>query len=203
MIYTINQINDGKSEAITARDLNNYVKKVDSVDKTDYESLKLTVANKLDKSPEHSHTISAITQLQQQLDDKLSKSTLYSYNSIISDIDQISHINNLNVDSLTIGDDNFDVRFMTEQNQQNIAAKYDEIIGYIHEKAEQIDNIQSLYYSIQDSIAKINESITSINTVLENHKEVITQLCTKCGIELSEENSEVDIGDAPANPDNT
>jgi predicted RND superfamily exporter protein len=195
MIYTINQINDGKSEAITARDLNNYVKKVDSVDKTDYESLKLTVANKLDKSPEHSHTISAITQLQQQLDDKLSKSTLYSYNSIISDIDQISHINNLNVDSLTIGDDNFDVRFMTEQNQQSIAAKYDEIISYIHDQTTQIDNIQSLYYEMKDSIAKINESITSINAVLENHKEVITQLCTKCGIELDNEQSSNSIAD--------
>jgi wobble nucleotide-excising tRNase len=92
---------------------------------------------------------------------------------------------------------------MTEQNQQNIAAKYDEIISYIHDQTTQIDNIQTLYYSIQDAIAKINESISNINAVLENHKEVITQLCTKCGIELSEENSEVDIGDAPANPDNT
>jgi hypothetical protein len=95
MIYTINQINDRKSEV---KDLINYVKKVDSVDKTDYESLKLTVPNKLDKFPEHNHSVSAISQLLQHLDDKLSKSTLYSYSSFISDTDQISHINNLNVD---------------------------------------------------------------------------------------------------------
>jgi uncharacterized protein YoxC len=207
MIYTINQINDGKSEAITAKDLNNYVKKIDSVDKTDYESLKLTVANKLDKSPEHNHNISAISQLQQQLDDKLSKSTLYSYNSIISDIDQISHINNLNVDSLNIGNDNFDVRTMIEHLDQQLTTKYDEIISYIHDQTTQIDNVQTLYYEMKDSFAKINESITelrsnceninaelrsnidSINAVLENHKEVITKLCEKCGIELDNEQS--------------
>jgi peptidoglycan hydrolase CwlO-like protein len=74
---------------------------------------------------------------------------------------------------------------MIESNQQSIAAKYDEIISYIHDQTTQIDNIQSLYYEMKDSIAKINESITSINAVLENHKEVITQLCTKCEIEIA------------------
>jgi hypothetical protein len=194
MIYTINQINDGKSEAITAKDLSNYVKKVDSVDKTDYESLKLTVANKLDKSPEHSHSISAITQLQQQLDDKLSKSTLYSYNSIISDIDQISHINNLNVDSLTIGE--------AKTNITDIYENFDNL----HDIQSNVTELQNKITDLTTAVDKINADISSINAVLANHKEVILELCEKCGIEIdaaNEKNNEsnnitdTDVGEPP------
>jgi methyl-accepting chemotaxis protein len=195
MIYTINQINDGKSEAITARDLNNYVKKVDSVDKTDYESLKLTVANKLDKSPEHSHTISAITQLQQQLDDKLSKSTLYSYNSIISDIDQISHINNLNVDSLTIG-----------EAKTNITDIYENFDNNLHDIQSNVTELQNKFAELQSSLTDLTTAVDNINSVLANHKEVILELCEKCGIEIdasNEKNNEsnnitdTDVGEPP------
>jgi hypothetical protein len=46
---------------------------------------------------------------------------------------------------------------------------------------------------MKDSVSKINESINAINAVLENHKEVITQLCTKCGIELdNNDNNDID-----------
>jgi hypothetical protein len=81
---------------------------------------------------------------------------------------------------------------MIEHLDQQLTTKYDEIISYIHDQTTQIDNVQTLYYEMKDSFAKINESITSINAVLENHKEVITQLCTKCGIELDNDNNDID-----------
>jgi hypothetical protein len=50
------------------------------------------------------------------------------------------------------------VRYLIECDQQSIAAKYDEILSYIHNKAEEIYNIMTLYNSIKDSIKNKRKS---------------------------------------------
>jgi hypothetical protein len=130
MIYTVSEVNNDKVLA-SKNDLYDYAKKTDVPTITDYNQLKITVGNKLDRSPQHTHTIANITDLQSNL------------NELTSKIDTV----------------------IAKQNE-------------------------------------INAAVSSINAVLDNHKEVIIQLCNICGLSIvvDSNNIETDYSDIKEAP---
>ena len=89
-MYTMNNADlGGASGGTISINLTNYALKKDTATKEDFEALKTTVANKLDKSPQHHHKISEIDELQTELNAKYDKGSKYSYNVILSDSEKI------------------------------------------------------------------------------------------------------------------
>ena len=80
------------SETIVKIDLSNYVLKSETATKVDLEELQLIVANKLDKEPMHTHSISEVNQLQTELNSKFDSSKQYSYAVILSDSEKIPYL---------------------------------------------------------------------------------------------------------------
>ena len=90
-MYTVANADSGSSTGTqTVKiDLTNYALKKDTATKEEFEALVNTVANKLDKSPQHHHKISDIDELQTELNAKYDKNSKYSYNVILSDSEKI------------------------------------------------------------------------------------------------------------------
>jgi hypothetical protein len=86
MIYTVSEIDNDKVMA-SKNDLYDYAKKTDVPTIVDYNQLKITVGNKLDRTPQHTHTIANIDDLQTNLDDLTLK-----INNIKSDISDINAV---------------------------------------------------------------------------------------------------------------
>ena len=68
-------VDSGTSSGTTVKiDLANYALKSDTATKVDLEALQTIVANKLDKEPAHTHSISEVDQLQAELNTKVDTS---------------------------------------------------------------------------------------------------------------------------------
>jgi predicted nucleic acid-binding Zn-ribbon protein len=153
-MYTIKQIDSGAtSEGITEEKLTDYAKKTDTVSTTEFNDLVAVVANKLDKTPQHEHNISNVVDLQQQLDDKLSKSTTYSYSTIISDIDKISHIDDLNVNSIAINDEN--VKDVLDNHKEAITQINSDLTETQVELNKSLDNLAGDLSSLEERFEKL------------------------------------------------
>ena len=103
-MFTINNADTGGTTAggTLKIDLTNYALKKDTASKVDLESLKETVANKLDKEPQHHHKISEIDELQTELNAKYDKNNKYSYNVILSDSEKIPLLESTKIINLDI-----------------------------------------------------------------------------------------------------
>ena len=89
-------------------DLTNYALKDDTATKIDIEDLKSKIANKLDKEGSHQHTITDIKELTQTLNTKLDNSVMYSYRTLINDIETIPYLEDVKTPMLTIAKNKLD-----------------------------------------------------------------------------------------------
>ena len=103
-MYTVANADSGSSTGTqTVKiDLTNYALKKDTATKEEFEALVDTVANKLDKEPQHHHKISDIDELQTELNAKYDKNNKYSYNVILSDSEKIPLLENTKIINLDI-----------------------------------------------------------------------------------------------------
>ena len=103
-MYTVANADSGSSTGTqTVKiDLTNYALKKDTATKEEFEALVNTVANKLDKEPQHHHKISDIDELQTELNAKYDKNSKYSYNVILSDSEKIPLLENTKIINLDI-----------------------------------------------------------------------------------------------------
>ena len=106
-MYTVANADSGSSTGTqTVKiDLTNYALKKDTATKEEFEALVNTVANKLDKEPQHHHKISDIDELQTELNAKYDKNNKYSYNVILSDSEKIPLLENTKIINLDIAPD--------------------------------------------------------------------------------------------------
>ena len=106
-MYTVANADSGSSTGTqTVKiDLTNYALKKDTATKEEFEALVNTVANKLDKEPQHHHKISDIDELQTELNAKYDKNSKYSYNVILSDSEKIPLLENTKIINLDIAPD--------------------------------------------------------------------------------------------------
>ena len=106
-MYTVANADSGSSTGTqTVKiDLTNYALKKDTATKEEFEALVNTVANKLDKEPQHHHKISDIDELQTELNAKYDKNSKYSYNVILSDSEKIPLLENTKIINLDITKD--------------------------------------------------------------------------------------------------
>ena len=136
MLYTVDEISSGEAGTVQI-DLSAYAKKNEIGTIIDLDGLKKTIGNKLDKTPEHRHSISAITELSNQLDDKLSKSLTYSFGNLI-DPNSNGTINELTVtNKLTLGETDLQT-FITDTNA--VLKNHYDAIKIIAEKLQLIDS---------------------------------------------------------------
>ena len=103
-MYTVANADSGSSTGTqTVKiDLTNYALKQDTATKVDFDALVNTVANKLDKEPQHHHKISDIDELQTELNAKYDKNSKYSYNVILSDSEKIPLLEHTKIINLDI-----------------------------------------------------------------------------------------------------
>ena len=103
-MYTVANADSGSSTGTqTVKiDLTNYALKKDTATKEEFDALVNTVANKLDKEPQHHHKISDIDELQTELNAKYDKNSKYSYNVILSDSEKIPLLENTKIINLDI-----------------------------------------------------------------------------------------------------
>ena len=149
-MYTVDQINSNNT-GNNQIDLSGYAKKSEVGTIIDLDGLKKTIGNKLDRTPEHRHTISSINELQNQLNDKLSKSSTYSFNELI-DPETNGTINELTVkNKLTLGETDLQT-FITETNA--VIKNHYDAIKIIAEKLQLIDSDSNP----NDSIIRPTES---------------------------------------------
>ena len=179
MTYTVHEIQTGTDGELQI-DLSGYAKKNEVSTIIDLDGLKKTIGNKLDRTPEHTHSITAIDDLSNQLNDKLSKSRIYSLNELI-DTTSTGTLTDLNIsNSLKI----------TPSNNTNISliieAKEDKIYFNVKNGTQE----QSLmYYDTDNSTLYINgiafdKFVTDTNAVLKNHYDAIKIIAEK--LELNE-----------------
>ena len=135
-MYTVNEIENGTAGDTNA-DLSEYALKsevgtlinLDGLNNT-IDKLTKAIANKLDKSPEHTHSISAVNDLTNQLDDKLSKSTTYSLNTVIDKTSSGTLTDLTSNNSLKINKDGKTLKIYIEGNNINFAFGSDIFMYY-------------------------------------------------------------------------
>ena len=150
-------------------DLTNYALKSDTATKVDLESLKTTVANKIDKEPQHHHKISEIDELQAELNAKYDKNSKYSYNVILSDSEKIPLLENTKIINLDI---------TTDINTTGYIFKVDSTTGDLQIYS---NNVIIMSYNKANNHwiingVDLNEFIENTNDVLKNHYEALNIL---------------------------
>ena len=173
-IYTVNEIENGTAGG-TNVDLSEYALKSEVSTIIDLDGLnntidKLTtaIANKLDKSPEHTHSITAVNDLTNQLDDKLSKSTTYSLNSVI-DTTSSGTLNELTLsNSLKINKDSKTLKIYIEDNNINFA--YGDTVFMYYDTTASTVFVKGV---------ALDQFITNTNATLQNHYDAINIIAEK------------------------
>ena len=174
MTYTVNEIQNGTAgtNVDLQIDLSSYAKKNEVGTIIDLEGLKKTIGNKIDKTPEHTHSISAIDDLTNKLDDKLSKSTTYSLNTVI-DATSSGTLSELTLNnSLKITRDNITLKIFIEDGCVKFVYGDDAFITYDTESS-----------TVYVKGVELNKFITDTNATLKNHYDAIKIIADK--LELS------------------
>ena len=191
MEYTVSEIENGTAGELIV-DLSDYVRnEVSTI--IDLEGLKEKLGNKLDKTPEHRHNISAITELKNELDSKLSANKTYSYKTIISDIEKIETL-----ESPTITN-TLNLRAPDESTEYSVYATNDGLVITESSKATPILKYQKLddtvwiqgenltkFIKDTNAVLKQGENLTKFikdtNAVLKNHYDAIKLIAEKVGL---------------------
>ncbi len=157
-IFTTGQVKDGIDTGDLMLDLSDYMKKKDAATKIELNNLSAIVANKLDVEPQHSHHIEDIKQLQSLLDGKYDKSEKYSYNTILSNPEQIAYLEAPTVRTLNING----YTFYVDTNGDLMITLNNVLIGS---------------YSTVSGKWSFETDTSNIENVLENHTEALNAVC--------------------------
>ena len=157
-IFTTGQVKDGIDTGDLMLDLSDYMKKKDAATKVELNNLSAIVANKLDVEPQHSHHIEDIKQLQSLLDGKYDKSEKYSYNTILSNPEQIAYLEAPTVRTLNING----YTFYVDTNGDLMITLNNVLIGS---------------YSTVSGKWSFETDTSNIENVLENHTEALNAVC--------------------------
>jgi hypothetical protein len=214
-IFTTGQVKDGIDTGDLMLDLSDYMKKKDAATKVELNNLSAIVANKLDVEPQHSHHIEDIKQLQSLLDGKYDKSEKYSYNTILSNPEQIAYLEAPTVRTLNINDYTFYVdtngdlmitlnnvligsystvsgkwSFETDtSNIENVLENHAEALNAVcNATLRNITDINTNSTKINSVESIINTYVAKTDAVLKNHYDAILLLCQKHGMIDSEPN---------------
>ena len=175
MEYTVSEIENGTAGELIV-DLSDYVKRNEVSTIIDLEGLKEKLGNKLDKTPEHRHNISAITELKNELDSKLSAGKMYSYKTIISDIEKIETL-----ESPTITN-TLNLRAPDESTEYSVYATNDGLVITESSKATPILKYQKLDDTVWIQGENLTKFIKDTNAVLKNHYDAIKLIAEKVGL---------------------
>ena len=195
-IFTTGQVESGFGTADLMIDLSDYMKKKDVEDfvsQEKFDDLTAIVANKLDSTPQHSHHIEDIKQLQNLLNDKYDKGEKYPFNVILSNPEKISYLEAPKINNLEIinnSDNNSNYKFYVDESNGDLIISINDMTIATYSKASQnwifagfstgslVDG-DKLLENIASIDAKINEYITKTDTVLQNHHDVLMAICEK------------------------
>ena len=150
-------------------DLTNYALKEDTATKVDLEALKTTVAGKIDKEPQHHHTIAEVDELQAELNAKYDTSKKYSYNVILSDSEKIPFLENTKIINLDI---------TTSKETSGYVMKMDNSSGDFQVLKNNVA-IMSYNSALNHWIISgndLNNFMTNTNDVLKNHYDALVIL---------------------------
>ena len=176
-------------------DLTNYALKADTATKVDLEALKTTVANKIDKEPQHHHKISEIDELQTELNSKYDLTQKYSYNVILSDSEKIPYLENTKILTLDITKSNTETKILTlditkSNTESGYVFKVDSSTGDLQILKNSVIimsyNAALSHWIIND--IDLNNFITNVNDVLTNHYQALSILMGKHDITDSDTN---------------
>ena len=202
-IFTTQQVENGFGTADLMIDLSDYMKKKDVEDfvsQEKFNDLTEIVANKLDATPQHSHHIDDIKQLQSLLNDKYDKGEKYPFNVILSNPEKISYleapkINNLEIINNSDNDSNY--KFYVDESNGDLIISVNNVAIATYSKASQnwifagfstgslvdgemlLNNITTNAENISSVDTKITEYITKTDAVLKNHYDAILAICEK------------------------
>ena len=175
MEYTVSEIENGTAGELIV-DLSDYVKRNEVSTIIDLEGLKEKLGNKLDKTPEHRHNISAITELKNELDSKLSANKMYSYKTIISDIEKIETLENPTITNT------LNLRAPDETTTYSVYATNDGLVITESSKATPILKYQKLDETVWIQGENLTKFIKDTNVVLKNHYDAIKLIAEKVGL---------------------
>ena len=150
-------------------DLTNYALKEDTATKVDLEALKTTVAGKIDKEPQHHHTIAEVDELQAELNAKYDTSKKYSYNVILSDSEKIPFLEDTKIINLDI---------TTSKETSGYVMKMDNSSGDFQVLKNNVA-IMSYNSALNHWIISgndLNNFMTNTNDVLKNHYDALVIL---------------------------
>ena len=150
-------------------DLTNYALKEDTATKVDLEALKTTVAGKIDKEPQHHHTIAEVDELQAELNAKYDTSKKYSYNVILSDSEKIPFLEDTKIINLDI---------TTSKETSGYVMKMDSSSGDFQVLKNNVA-IMSYNSALNHWIISgndLNNFMTNTNDVLKNHYDALVIL---------------------------
>ena len=167
-MYTVANADSGSSTGTqTVKiDLTNYALKKDTATKEEFEALVNTVANKLDKEPQHHHKISDIDELQTELNAKYDKNSKYSYNVILSDSEKIPLLENTKIINLDI---------TPNKNTSGYTLKVDSTSGDL-----QIVNNGVIIMSYNKASNRWILNGIDVYDILENHTEAFNNIEYGC-----------------------
>lgn len=172
--YTINQIRNGEVPDVTKVELEDYAKKNEVGNLIDLNGLRLSIDKKLPKEPQHKHIIDDVDELQKILDDKLDCKTQYSYKTILSDIDQLDYITNINCKTIRIGVNKTDGPVYGVKGYSFMISDSNDL--YIMSGLIPIATFNYASKSWSFNGVNLNEFKNNVEEVLQNHYEAIKAL---------------------------
>ena len=164
-IFTTGQIKDGIDTGDLMLDLSEYMKKKDGATKVELTELTAVVANKLDATPQHTHHLEDIKQLQNVLNGKYDKSEKYSYNVILNDTEKIPFLESPQVQMVEI---------VRDKDEHGYTFYVDEKSGDL---MITLNNVLIGTYSIASGKWSFETDTSDVDSVLENHAEALNAVC--------------------------
>ena len=180
-MFTMSEADTGNTTSSTTvkLDLSNYALSSETATKVDLEALQTIVANKLDKEPMHSHSISEVDSLQTELNSKYDTSKQYSYAVILSDSEKIPYLEDVKVVKLDITTDNTSSGYIFQVNSSGDLQIYNNTVCILSYN-------KALGHWIFGS-TDLNDFMTEVNETLVNHCEALKIIMQSMQEETSEE----------------
>ena len=180
-MFTMSEANTGNTTSSTTVkiDLSNYALSSETATKVDLEALQTIVANKLDKEPMHSHSISEVDSLQTELNSKYDTSKQYSYAVILSDSEKIPYLEDVKVVKLDITTDNTSSGYIFQVNSSGDLQIYNNSVCILSYN-------KALGHWIFGS-TDLNDFMSEVNETLVNHCEALKIIMQSIQGDTSEE----------------
>ena len=181
-LFTTGQVKDGIDSGDLLIDLSEYIKKKDAATKVEVQELTSVVANKLDAEPQHKHHIEDIKQLETALASKYDTSEKYSFNTIISDIEQIPYLEAPKIKLLSLGDLETEngYKFYVDDSNGDLMIVCNDLLVANYSKSTHNWTFGGINLNDVVDNSSMNDLETTVSehsTVLENHSEALNAVC--------------------------